>query len=497
MKINSNKGFVLAETLIVTVFLMVILTMLYSYFYPLIGEFEKRETYDDVDGKYSIYWLKKLIEDDDYKFQVTPEEIENYDSKYFVRFKCDDIAESNKRAMCISLVKSMEIEGCDTKGNLCEIYITKYRIGGTSGKWIKDTVRNGSGTLSEPKPYKKYEEECRLSKTECINKYVTKCTNGGGNSTNCQENAEKNIFRTGLKDYILSLPDYSSGSLNYAGYRVIASFHKKNHNNNYYTYATIEVNKRPAAEIETAAPGATAPEASYTFKLNFDLNGGRSRSGCPIPNETTEHSIGEELAICRPEQDDMVFGGWMSSSSDAKYGMTHAEENFGSYNHCGSQPYETCKFKFIGENETTVTLTAQWRNPIFYMDTVVPNTGPSGITNGEADINGKLGNAVVAIAPGGTITFIRDESHYENLTIEKNMTINTTGKRVTVGGQEFGVVGAHTYTNLDGTLTVKSGVTLNIIGDGKLILKQVIIEPGATVNATITPIGDRYHITKK
>ena len=47
----NNKGFVLAETLVVTVFLMVIFGMLYSNFYPLIGEYEKRETYDDVDSK--------------------------------------------------------------------------------------------------------------------------------------------------------------------------------------------------------------------------------------------------------------------------------------------------------------------------------------------------------------------------------------------------------------------------------------------------------------
>ena len=50
-KINS-KGFALAETLIVTVFLMVIFTMIYANFVPLVGEYEKREYYDDVNGKY-------------------------------------------------------------------------------------------------------------------------------------------------------------------------------------------------------------------------------------------------------------------------------------------------------------------------------------------------------------------------------------------------------------------------------------------------------------
>ena len=43
MKKNSTSGFILAETLVVTVFLMTIFTMLYVNFYPLIGEYEKEK----------------------------------------------------------------------------------------------------------------------------------------------------------------------------------------------------------------------------------------------------------------------------------------------------------------------------------------------------------------------------------------------------------------------------------------------------------------------
>lgn len=67
MEKNSTSGFVLAETLVVTVFLMTIFTMLYVNFYPLIGEYEKRETYDDVDGKYAAYLIKRFIEDESTK----------------------------------------------------------------------------------------------------------------------------------------------------------------------------------------------------------------------------------------------------------------------------------------------------------------------------------------------------------------------------------------------------------------------------------------------
>ena len=64
MKLNK-KGFVLAETLIVTVFVMVIFTVIYLNYYPILGKYNQREYYDDVDSKYYTYWLKRFIQDDD------------------------------------------------------------------------------------------------------------------------------------------------------------------------------------------------------------------------------------------------------------------------------------------------------------------------------------------------------------------------------------------------------------------------------------------------
>ena len=55
MKKLNNKGFVLVETLIVAAFVAGILAVLYNNLYPLIGEYEKREVYDDIDGKYATY----------------------------------------------------------------------------------------------------------------------------------------------------------------------------------------------------------------------------------------------------------------------------------------------------------------------------------------------------------------------------------------------------------------------------------------------------------
>ncbi len=231
MQKNNNRGFVLAETLVVTIFLMTIFTMLYVNFYPLIGEYEKRETYDDVDGKYAAYWLKRLIEDNSYS--IPDSKVNSFRTKGYVRFECNDVVGNDKRQTCINLVQSLEIENCNHEGNLCEIYITKYRLGGPDGDvWFKSTVENNTD--------KAYQE------VGDIQSYINKCKGTLNNETilaKCTKQAHKKLFRSGFKDYIETLPDYRAESLNYAKYRVITSIHHRKDNNNYYSYSTIEVNR--------------------------------------------------------------------------------------------------------------------------------------------------------------------------------------------------------------------------------------------------------------
>ena len=93
-KLNSG-GFVLAETLVVTVFIMTIFTILYSNFFPLIGEYEKREHYDDVDSKYKVYWLKNFIQHPSYTINA------------------------DQKAICINFWQKAEVN---------RVYITNYNI---------------------------------------------------------------------------------------------------------------------------------------------------------------------------------------------------------------------------------------------------------------------------------------------------------------------------------------------------------------------------------
>lgn len=315
MKKLSNKGFVLAETLIVTIFVLAMFTMIYTNYYPIIGVYEERETYDDVEGKYTSYWIKKLVENEGYNIGrldagLPVEELNRnrhnklmMDNLGYVRFECRDMTTNdNKRTACINLLKALEISNCDSNGNGCDIFITHYKIGNPSNKMLspnfKKTV-NGSipnSLLSDPHDLagytdhtlKKYEEYtysddvqlCAYAtsedeKLECRQNAFKDCLSGKGYSAAnmqltinddtvsyefisgdgvsdeerevaeyCIRRIESNVFPTYLVDYINYLPDYPlMNNSTQAAYRIIVVSHHKKALNNYYSFATMEVNK--------------------------------------------------------------------------------------------------------------------------------------------------------------------------------------------------------------------------------------------------------------
>lgn len=200
MKKLNNKGFILAETLVVSVFLMIMFTMIFSNYLPIIAEYEKRETYDDVDGKYTAYWFKRLIETGYSPDSTTSDQLSNLATRSYIQFSCNNIVEENsQRAMCFQLLKELEIEADNTncynknQGDGCHIYITNYNI-------------------------ENFQKCIRDNETECID------------------------IPSYEKDYILSLPTFQipHGEVP-AKHRVIVVVHHTRDNNDYYSYSTMEV----------------------------------------------------------------------------------------------------------------------------------------------------------------------------------------------------------------------------------------------------------------
>lgn len=256
MKKNDNRGFVLAETLVVTVFLMTIFSMIYYYFYPLIGEYEKREVYDTADDKYSVYWIKRIIEDSNYT--ITNVDKQNFfRANGYIRFECKDVPDvDQKRAMCESLVKALQVSGCKKGGNMCDIFITPFQLAGLAAKNpnihrdFKDTVslpydKNAGRTNNA---ILKKHEICSLTDNNdrCGSYFVQNCKNSLYFTTTdstelCQKLGDERVFNTGFRDYVDLLPDYKNESPNGARYRIIVVFKHTMDNSNYYSYATTEV----------------------------------------------------------------------------------------------------------------------------------------------------------------------------------------------------------------------------------------------------------------
>jgi len=234
MKKLDNKGFVLAETLVVAVFLVAVFSIIYNNMYPLIGEYERREVYDDLDSKYAVYWLKSMVQDKDYNITKNVQGnnnilvnfdyslAENEEFKFdrsndktiraaanasadhgmhdtVVRFDCNSFVGSGaaqKKKMCEETLKRLEVSFADLDGVAAtsepEVYITAFRLDD-----FKAHVAN-------------YEE----------------------------------YFSSDFYEYLLYLPDFTKvRSTNLATARIIAKFHKTKDGNDYYTYSQIEVKK--------------------------------------------------------------------------------------------------------------------------------------------------------------------------------------------------------------------------------------------------------------
>lgn len=219
MKKLNSKGFVLAETLVVAVFLVTVFSIIYNNMYPLIGEYERREVYDDLDSKYAVYWLKSMVQDKDYdityahpthqnvllnfdysltsefEFDTTNDVGVANGADSYVRFDCESFVGSGaaaKKKMCKETLKRLGVSMQGTEPELPEVYITAFKLTN-----FKEYVKNNEST-----------------------------------------------FTSDFYDYLLFLPEFSKvRSTNLATARIIAKFHKTKDDNDYYTYAQIEVKK--------------------------------------------------------------------------------------------------------------------------------------------------------------------------------------------------------------------------------------------------------------
>lgn len=77
MKNVNNKGFLLTETVIVSVFVLSIFVLVYRNSVPIVGMYKNRARYDDVDSVYGINLFKELIENDGYLYKNLTDRVDS------------------------------------------------------------------------------------------------------------------------------------------------------------------------------------------------------------------------------------------------------------------------------------------------------------------------------------------------------------------------------------------------------------------------------------
>lgn len=113
MKRINNKGFLLVETLIVTVFILGIFTFVYSNVIPLFGEYEKTKYYDDIDSVYDAMLIRDMIKKDPNVLDIV-----SLSTEYKDISDCTTINYTEK-TYCQKLKETLEID---------KIYVVKHDL---------------------------------------------------------------------------------------------------------------------------------------------------------------------------------------------------------------------------------------------------------------------------------------------------------------------------------------------------------------------------------
>lgn len=119
MKKLNKKGFLLIETLVVTVFVVSMFIFLYSNTLPLIGKYEQRFKYDDLDSVYAADIIRNLILD-----------FPNADTRIFNKVKADGTGVHYAKLECSDFTGQFVVLCNQLKSELSidSIYLTHYNL---------------------------------------------------------------------------------------------------------------------------------------------------------------------------------------------------------------------------------------------------------------------------------------------------------------------------------------------------------------------------------
>lgn len=147
-KLKNNKGFAMAELLAVSMVILLLFSILFSNYLPLVAEYENRLSYNDVTAEYAGYYVRKMYLTDDNKLSSSTKSFINngIGSKSFYKVY-DKNATINE--VCDQYVNEQDDDKKDIAKNYCnsileeyaieEIIITNYSMTNIKSKYAKSS----------------------------------------------------------------------------------------------------------------------------------------------------------------------------------------------------------------------------------------------------------------------------------------------------------------------------------------------------------------------
>ena len=120
MQRKSEKGFMLLETLVVTVFIATLFAFIYQNTIPLFGEYKQRLKYDDIDSVYAADLFRQMILAD-YNYNDLVSGLGNDPSNIY-----KDISDCRKNVSGYNYENDELCEMLKQSLNISAIYLTHY-----------------------------------------------------------------------------------------------------------------------------------------------------------------------------------------------------------------------------------------------------------------------------------------------------------------------------------------------------------------------------------
>lgn len=120
MRRKSEKGFMLLETLVVTVFIATLFAFIYQNTIPLFGEYKQRMKYDDIDSVYAADLFRQMLLAD-YNYNDLVSGLGNDPTNIY-----KDITDCRKNVAGFNYENDDLCEALEESLNISAVYLTHY-----------------------------------------------------------------------------------------------------------------------------------------------------------------------------------------------------------------------------------------------------------------------------------------------------------------------------------------------------------------------------------